>query len=344
MIVRENEPLAPLTTFGVEARARRYVRLESRGDVELWANELSRQPEFSARRAMPLGGGSNVLFTRDFDGTILHTALPGREILTKTKATALLRLGAGEEWHSVVEFCVKNGLYGVENLALIPGNCGAAPMQNIGAYGVEIERVIHEVEFYDLRENRFATLRRDECAFGYRTSIFKTALKSRAVITSVTLALSEIPAPVAGYADVQSELAQRGISAPSPHDIFDAVIAIRRRKLPDPKQLGNAGSFFKNPAPDAQSAAALLERFHDLPNFPQPDGTVKIPAAWLIDRAGWKGFRRGAAGVSPVQALVVVNHGSATGSEIAALAREIQQSVAEQFGIMLEPEVNIVGE
>ncbi len=340
MIIRENEPLAERTTFGVNVRAAWFVELTSVEDVERWAKEVSRQPQFTGKPTLPLGGGSNILFTRDFEGIVLNLSLSGCETTKLNQSQYLLRLGAGEVWHETVASCVERGLYGIENLALIPGNAGAAPMQNIGAYGVEFADVLHSVEFYDLKEQKLTTLPREKCQLGYRTSVFKSELKSRCIITSVTLALSAHPAPVTSYADVAKELENRGIVQPTPRDVFDVVVSVRTRKLPDPKRIGNAGSFFKNPVVSAESA--IFAQFPEIPVYPQRDGAVKIPAAWLIERCGWKGFRRGDAGVSPTQALVLVNYGNATGAEIAALSEEIQLSVAQKFGIHLEPEVNII--
>lgn len=343
MIIRENVLLAPLTTFGIEARAAWHISLESPDDVRLWAVETSCESRFADLPAMPLGGGSNVLFARDFDSIILGVDLHGREIVSENETSSILRIRAGENWHNTVEFCMDNGLFGIENLALIPGKVGAAPIQNIGAYGVEIEKFISSVEYFDTIDKRFITLRREDCLFGYRNSIFKSVLKSRHIITAVTLALSKIPRPAADYADLRRELESREISNPSPHDIFEAVIAVRKRKLPDPHVIGNAGSFFKNPIISAEKARKFIENNPESPRYPQSDGSVKISAAWLIDHAGWKGFRRGAAGVSPVQALILVNYGGATGKEIVELARDIRLSVAERFGIDIEPEVNILG-
>lgn len=342
MKIRENEPLAALTTFGVNVSAEWYIELESIADIEHWAKEISREPHFAGKRVLPLGGGSNILFTRDFDGIVLRVSIPGREETTHGTTAHHLRLGAGEIWHDTVVYCVENGLYGVENLALIPGNVGAAPMQNIGAYGVEIADTIYSVEYYDTEHKKLHTLSREECQFGYRTSVFKSELKSRCIITSVSLLLPVNIVPVSTYADVRKELENRGIHTPTSKDVFHAVVDIRTKKLPDPKLIGNAGSFFKNPVIHNEVAAELCTLYPGIPTYRQNDGSVKIPAAWLIDQCGWKGFRRGDAGVSPVQALVLVNYGAATGSEILALSAEIQQSVVQRFGIQLEPEVNII--
>ncbi len=344
MIIRENVPLAPITTFGVEATAAWHISLESLEDVSLWNKETKNDPRFNQLPFMPLGAGSNVLFTKDFDGAILSINLFGQEILSRSGTSVLLRIGAGEQWHKTVQRCVNNNLFGIENLALIPGNVGAAPIQNIGAYGMEIEKRISSVEYYDLSRHTFTTINRSGCKFGYRTSIFKTELKSRCIITAVTLELSEIPDPISNYGDVKQELAALGIRNAEPKDIFDTVISIRKRKLPDPKVLGNAGSFFKNPVIPLQQAITLQTLFPDMPQYTLQNEFVKIPAAWLIDKAGWKGFRRGNIGVSPIQALVIVNYGGAKGVEIAELAIEISKSVKHKFGIILETEVNIIGD
>jgi UDP-N-acetylmuramate dehydrogenase len=304
--------------------------------------ELLAAPRVADSPRMILGGGTNVLFAGDFDGLVVKVDVPGFEVLGYSGDTWLVRVGAGENWHATVERLLDIGRPGLENLALIPGQVGAAPIQNIGAYGLELAERFHSLRTCDLTSGDLSTLTLSECGFGYRDSVFKHALAGRRMIVDVTLALPRHWEPRTGYADVTHELNARGCSNPTARDVFDAVVAIRRRKLPDPARIGNAGSFFKNPIVPRDAHQALIAHFPSLVSYPLPGGRFKLAAGWLIEAAGLKGATRGRAGVYEKQALVLVNRGGATGGEILTLAREVQDKVAEKFGVMLEPEPVIV--
>jgi UDP-N-acetylmuramate dehydrogenase len=264
--------------------------------------------------------------------------LKGIEIVGEDADATYVRAAAGESWHGLVQWTLAHGLSGLENLSLIPGSVGAAPIQNIGAYGIEIKDVFHTLTLFDFATGETVTLDKPACAFGYRDSVFKHALRDRAVVLDVTFALPKNWQPNVRYADVTQELAARNIAEPTASQISDAVIAIRTRKLPDPALIGNAGSFFKNPVVSVTQRDALVARYPDLVNYAQPDGSVKLAAGWLIDQCGWKGRNNGAAGVYEKQALVLVNRGGASGSDIAQLAASIQADVAQRFDVLLEPE------
>lgn len=297
-----------------------------------------------------LGGGSNLLLTGDFDGLVLHMATSGREILPGGGEHVLVRAQAGENWHAFVEWTLAQGLGGLENLALIPGTVGAAPIQNIGAYGLETKDVFHSLTAFDPASGEMVTMRAADCRFGYRDSVFKQHPERGLIIVDVTFALPRAWRPNLRYAELANELANelasgltntvagQGAAVPTARQVADAVIAIRRRKLPDPQVIGNAGSFFKNPVVSAAQCAALLERYPALVHHRQEDGSEKLAAGWLIDQCGWKGKSLGAAGVYPKQALVLVNQGGATGADVQRLARAIQADVQERFGVLLEPE------
>jgi UDP-N-acetylmuramate dehydrogenase len=336
--VVHNAELRPFNAFGVEARARYFVRVTSVDELA----EAQSDPRLRDERRLILGGGSNILFTADFDGLVLKIDLPGHVEAGETDDAWLVCVGAGENWHTTVGQLLASGRPGLENLALIPGQVGAAPIQNIGAYGLELAERFHSLQAWDLQRQALVSMSLNDCNFAYRDSVFKRALAGRRVITAVTLALPKRWQPVASYADVAAELRQRGVPDPDPRAIFDAVVAIRRRKLPDPASIGNAGSFFKNPVVSRDRHVELLERHPSLVSYPMPGGRFKIAAGWLIDAAGLKGATRGRAGVYEKQALVLVNRGGATGREILALAREVQEKVAEKFGVQLEPEPVIV--
>lgn len=326
--------LQPYNTFGIEAKARAYLEISS-------IDMLRQAREDTALAAIPrliLGGGSNILLTRDFDGVVLHIGLKGVAIVGEDEEATYVRAAAGENWHAFVQWTLQHGLGGLENLSLIPGSVGAAPIQNIGAYGVELKDRLHSLSAFDFDTGEIVVLDKVACRFGYRDSVFKHALRERAVILDATFALPKRWQPHTQYADVAAELSARGIDAPSARQIADAVIAIRRRKLPDPALIGNAGSFFKNPVVPAAQRNALLERHPTLVSYAQPEGSYKLAAGWLIDQCGWKGRSLGAAGVYEKQALVLVNRGGAAGKEIAALAAAIQSNVRARFGVMLEPE------
>jgi len=336
--LHEQFPLREFNTFGVEARARWFCRVHSAEELAA----LAAEPKLAGLPRLVLGGGSNVLLTRDFDGLVIRVEVPGLRELGDVEGTWHVEVGAGENWHATVERLLAMGRPGLENLALIPGNCGAAPIQNIGAYGLELAERFASLSAWDFESQQVVRMSTAECDFGYRDSVFKHALAGRRVILSVTLALPKQWRPVSGYADVAHELKARGIARPTARDIFDVVVAIRRRKLPDPAAIGNAGSFFKNPIVTRDEHRALIAHHPSLVGYPLPGGRVKLAAAWLIDAAGLKGATRGRAGVYEKQALVLVNRGGATGSEILTLAREVQDKVQEKFGIRLEPEPVIV--
>ncbi len=325
-------PLQSLNTFGIAASARGYVRITEKEQLlGVYADG-----DWAALPKLVLGGGSNVLLTGDFDGLVLHIALQGRAVVGDDKTHYLVRAAAGENWHAFVQWTLAQGIGGLENLSLIPGTVGAAPIQNIGAYGLEIKDVFHSVTVFDPRSGETRVMDAAACRFGYRDSVFKREEGRHLIILDVTFALAKQWQPNLRYAELAAD---PGLdNAPTPQQVADAVIAIRRRKLPDPAVIGNAGSFFKNPVVPGAQCAALLERFSNLVHHAQPDGSEKLAAGWLIDQCGWKGRSLGAAGVYPKQALVLVNNGGASGAEVVALAKAIQTDVQARYGVLLEPE------
>lgn len=338
MDIIRHADLRPYTTFGVPARAEALARFHSADGLRTLLNSVQLQ----GLPRLFLGGGSNVLFTQDWPGVVLLNEVPGIELVREDAQHVWVKAGAGVVWHSFVMHCVEHGWGGVENLALIPGKVGAAPMQNIGAYGVEIKDTFAELEALRISDGALVTFDRDACRFGYRESFFKREGRDQYVILSVTFRLSKAPHTLnTSYGNIQQELDQRGITAPTIQDVSEAVIAIRRSKLPDPAQLGNAGSFFKNPVVEPQVVEAIRGAHPDVVAYPA-EGGIKLAAGWLIERAGWKGHRRAGCGVHDRQALVLVNHGSATGKEVYVLSSDIVQSVRERFGVELEREVNIL--
>ena len=321
-------------SFGVDQQAARLVEFETPEDLRtLFAAGI---PE----KWTVLAGGNNILFTRDYDGVLLTPVARGITLLSDDGDEVRVRADAGVEWDDLVEWAVGRGLWGIENLSLIPGKAGAAPVQNIGAYGCEAKDVIRRVEMYCVETGAMLTLDAAHCGFGYRESVFKHDLKGRVIITAVEIALTHTPRPRLGYGDVEREVEARG--GATLRNIREAICAIRRAKLPDPAVLGNAGSFFKNPVVGAAAAERLLAEYPDMPHYPAPEGRVKLAAGWLIDRAGMKGSRKGAVGVHERQALVLVNHGGATGGEVIAFAHEVQERVRKKFGIEIDTEVNIL--
>ncbi len=321
-------------SFGVDQQAARLVEFETPEDLRtLFAAGI---PE----KWTVLAGGNNILFTRDYDGVLLTPVARGITLLSDDGDEVRVRADAGVEWDDLVEWAVGRGLWGIENLSLIPGKAGAAPVQNIGAYGCEAKDAIRRVEMYCVETDAMLTLDAAHCGFGYRESVFKHDLKGRVIITAVEIALTHTPRPRLGYGDVEREVEARG--GATLRNIREAICAIRRAKLPDPAVLGNAGSFFKNPVVGAAAAERLLAEYPDMPHYPAPEGRVKLAAGWLIDRAGMKGRRKGAVGVHERQALVLVNHGGATGGEVIAFAHEVQERVREKFGIEIDTEVNIL--
>jgi len=332
-------PLGPLNTFGVRARARTLWHLEQRSDLPALVQALR---EEACDTPLVLGAGSNLLITGDLQRPVVKVALRGRRVLDDDGDTALVEAGAAEPWDELVRWSLAQGLCGLENLALIPGTTGAAPIQNIGAYGVELRERFDSLEATDLLSGRNRRFDARDCAFGYRDSVFKHPGGERWLVSAVRFRLSRRPALQLDYGEIRDQLSRSGITTPTPTDVADAVSAIRRRKLPDPAVLGNAGSFFKNPLLSSAEAAALRARAPEVPTWPAGD-QVKVSAAWLIERCGWKGHRDGDAGVHAAHALVLVNHGSASGGEILALARRIRESVRQRFGLTLEPEPQRVG-
>jgi UDP-N-acetylmuramate dehydrogenase len=321
-------------TFGVDAAAHAYLPVSSADMLTAVRND----PGLAGLPRLVLGGGSNILLTGDFPGLVLHMALKGIEIIDEDASAIYIRAAAGENWHQFVLWTLAHGWGGLENLSLIPGSVGAAPIQNIGAYGVEVRERIHSLTMFDFETGEAATLHNSACEFAYRDSVFKHGLRDRAVILDVTFALPKQWQPNIRYADVAQELDARKIDEPNAMDISAAVIAVRTRKLPDPAVIGNAGSFFKNPVVSAMQRDALLARYPQLASYAQADGSFKLAAGWLIDQCGWKGRSAGAAGVYEKQALVLVNRGGASGKEIVQLAAAIQADVAARFDVALEPE------
>ncbi|MBS1169329.1 MAG: murB [Burkholderiaceae bacterium] len=338
LTIERNASLRDCNTFGIDVCAHALLRVTDPTQLATVRNE----PELAAMPRLVLGGGSNVLLTGDFSGLVLLMANRGIALEGEDEQAVYVRAAAGENWHEFVLWTLDQGLAGLENLALIPGSVGAAPVQNIGAYGAEVRDCLHSLTLFDFDTGSIRRFSNAECAFGYRDSVFKRQLKNRAVILDVTFALPKRWQPNTGYADVAAELAARGIAQPTPRQICDAIIAIRQRKLPDPARLGNAGSFFKNPAVSDAQKQALAVRFPQLVSYAQEDGSHKLAAGWLVDQAGWKGKIEGRAGVSETQALVLVNRGGASGQEIAQLAQAIAADVQAKFGVALEAEPLII--
>jgi len=289
-----------------------------------------------------LGGGSNVLFTKDYEGIVLKNNLKGIDILNENQESVWIKAGGGELWHNLVMFCVENNWGGVENLSLIPGTVGAAPMQNIGAYGSEIKETFESLEAVNMQTGKLETFNKEECRFGYRESVFKNEFKGLYFISSVNLKLNKNPVVNTDYGDIKAVLNEWGITLPTLQEVSKAIISIRQSKLPDPAILGNAGSFFKNPVISSAHFEALKQKFPDIKSFPAPNGTIKVPGGWLIEQAGWKGKRIGNIGVHDKQALVLINYGGGTGKDLIQLAHDIIDSVKEKFDITLSPEVNII--
>ena len=337
MKIARDYNLFKLNTFGISVKAKYFV--EIRDEKEL--KELFTAPEFKNNKKLFLGGGSNVLFTKDFNGLVILNKLKGIEILEEDFEHVIIRSMGGEIWHDLVNFAVGRGLWDIENLSLIPGTVGAAPMQNIGAYGVELRDVLQNVEAYSLEDGTKRVFKTEECELGYRDSVFKNELKDKYFITAITFKLSKKEKKNVTYKALYEHLEKNKIEVKSSKDISEAVSHIRRTKLPDPAVIPNAGSFFKNVFLEPTELKKLQKSYPDMPYF-EENGVVKIPTAWLIEQTGWKGKRVGNVGVHDKQALVLVNHGGGGGGEIKELAEKIINSVYEKFGIKLVPEVNIV--
>ncbi|MBN1338369.1 MAG: UDP-N-acetylmuramate dehydrogenase [Bacteroidales bacterium] len=338
MNIQRDYPLKELNTFGFNIDAKYYCRVASTGDI-CQAVGFCRD---NGINSFVLGEGSNVLFTGDFNGMIIHTGFEGIGMVADNPREIFLKAGSGIKWDILVEYAVNRGLGGIENLSLIPGTVGAAPVQNIGAYGVEIADVLHSVEAVDLLSQKEVVLSAKDCELGYRNSIFKSGMKGRFLITSVTLRLSRYPELKLGYGNLFEEVKNTGKSGFGVRDVRDAVCRIRRSKLPDPGVLGNAGSFFKNPEVLPGFYEDLKNRFPGIIAFRLPSGNYKLAAGWLIETCGWKGIKLGNAGVYHKQALVIVNHGNARPDEILELADRIEVSVKKTFGVSLEKEVNVI--
>jgi UDP-N-acetylmuramate dehydrogenase len=337
--IRENVSLRSLNTFGIDVKARHFIDVSSENDLR----DLINLPIYRQSKVLILGGGSNVLFTGDFDGLVIKSGIIGKEVVHTNDHTLLLKSGSGESWHDLVMHAVMNNWGGIENLSLIPGTAGAAPMQNIGAYGVEIKDVIENVDAIDLSTGELRTFNNAECRFSYRESIFKHDLKEKYFISSITLRLTRNDHQLnTSYGAIQDVLKARSIVHPTIKDISDAVINIRQSKLPDPRLIGNAGSFFKNPTINSQVFEALKKAYPTIPSYPSDNQSIKVPAGWLIEQCGWKGKRLGNIGVHQHQALVLVNYGGGNGKEIFDLAMNISKSVQEKFNITLTTEVNVI--
>lgn len=338
MEILKNASLKPFNTFGIAAYAAKMVRFSSVEDLrEIFGNE-----ELSSLPRLVLGGGSNLLFTSDFDGLVVKNEVPGIELLREDSRHYDVKSGAGVNWHEFVLHCIENGYAGLENLSLIPGNVGASPMQNIGAYGVEVKDRFLELEAFNLETLETEIFDAEACEFGYRESVFKRRLKNKYIIVSVTFRLLKKPELNTSYGAIKGELNSLGNHEPTIADVSQAVIHIRSSKLPDPAVIGNAGSFFKNPIVPESVYRKLVDEYPSMPFYPAPEEKYKLAAGWLIEKCGWKGFRKENYGVHAKQALVLVNHGGATGSEIYDLSTAILADVKNRFGVELEREVNIV--
>ena len=338
MTLIENCSVKPYTTFGIEAKIRYFARVSTLDEVI----EALYHPAVLGLPVLIMGGGSNLLFTKDFNGLVIKIEFKGITVDNQDEGTVWVTGGAGEDWDNFVAWCVERGYAGLENLSLIPGVVGTCPVQNIGAYGVEVKDTIDHVTAFDKRTGKVCILTNKDCHFGYRDSIFKNESKGRYIIISVTFRLSLNPVFHTQYGAIGAELALMGVSDLTINTIRTSVISIRRRKLPDPHVIGNAGSFFKNPTIEAMQFQQLKNIFPAMVAFELSDGKFKIAAGWLIEQCGWKGYRRGDAGVHTQQALVLVNYGQATGTQILTLANEMQTSVLNKFGIALEMEVNVI--
>ncbi len=338
MIIQKNISLKTLNTFQIDCRAKYFAEIEYTAELlELLESEI-----FKTEKRLVLGGGSNMLFTKDFDGLVIKNSLKGIASIEEDIHHIWLRFKGGENWHDAVTFCVNHGWGGIENLALIPGCVGASPIQNIGAYGVELKDVFHSLSFLNYETKAFTTYTADQIKFGYRDSVFKRELKGKGIITSVTLKLNKNPTINISYGAIQKTLDEKGITDPQIKDVYQAVIDIRSSKLPDPKEVGNAGSFFKNPELPKEMTDKILKDYPNAPHYIVNDTTTKIPAGWMIEQCGWKGFIDGDIGVHDKQALVLVNRGNGQGKDIKELAYKIQASVKEKFGVELSPEVNMI--
>ncbi|WP_439882222.1 UDP-N-acetylmuramate dehydrogenase [Pontibacter sp. MBLB2868] len=338
MKIQSDYSLKPYNTFGIDVKAKLFVSFGSVKELQ----DLLQMPELKQEQKLVLGGGSNVLFTKDFDGVALLNAIKGIEVLREDEQYVYVKAGSGEVWHDFVIYTLQHNWGGVENLSLIPGTVGAAPLQNIGAYGVELKDVFHELEAVHLETGELHTFDNDTCQFGYRESVFKNKLKGQYIVTGVTFKLHKEHHINTSYGAIKTTLEEMRVQNPTIQDVSAAVCHIRSSKLPDPKKIGNAGSFFKNPEISLTQFERLKAQFPDIPSYRVTETTVKVPAGWLIEQCAWKGKVLGNYGVHKNQALVLVNYGGAKGEEVRQLAYDIIASVEEKFGIRLTPEVNIM--
>ena len=335
MILKENFSLQKLNTFGINVLAKQFVAFSS-------IQNLAEILENNTENKLILGGGSNILFTKNFDGLVLKNEIVGIEKVNEDENYVYIKAGAGVEWNSFVMYCIENNLAGAENLSLIPGSVGASPMQNIGAYGVELKDIFYCLEAYHIEDKKIINFTNADCEFGYRESVFKNKLKNQFVILNVTFRLNKKPIFNTSYGAIETELDKMGVVSKNIKAISDAVINIRRSKLPDPSVIGNAGSFFKNPTIPNNEHVLLKEKFENIVGYPFGESETKLAAGWLIEQCGWKGYRRRDAGCHEKQALVLVNYGNANGDEILGLSEEIILSVEDKFGVRLSREVNVV--
>lgn len=335
--IQENISLKPYNSFGIDVKAKYFAEIFSEDDLKsLFINDL-----FKSQKLLILGGGSNILFTEDYNGLIVKLSIKGMEAQINGDEV-LVRAGAGEVWDNFVNYCVENNFAGVENLSLIPGTVGGSPVQNIGAYGVELKDTFKSCSAFEIKTGIMKTFSYADCKFGYRESIFKAELKGKYIITSVTFLLSRLASINTSYGAIEAELQKRGVTAPKIADVSAAVAHIRIGKLPDPSTIGNAGSFFKNPVIEKYEFAAIVAQHPDIVHYKTDDGRIKLAAGWLIEQCGWKGKTVGKTGTWKNQALVLVNHGGATGAEVYDLSTQIIDSVQDTFNVVLEREVNIL--
>src|SRR5258706_14793316 len=349
MDIQQNLPLKPFNTFAIDAKSKYFATFRNVEELlELTTIDSRLSTPVSRLPTFVLGGGSNILFVKDFDGIVLKNEIKGIEVVKEDDEHLYVKVGAGENWHQFVLHCIKNNWAGVENLSLIPGNVGASPMQNIGAYGVEIQQVFEELKAFHLKEKTNYSFALKDCGFGYRDSVFKNKYKGQFVILNVTYRLNKKPKFNTSYGAIEKELENMGVKELTIQAISQAVINIRTSKLPDPNQIANAGSFFKNPEVPVIKFEELKFKYNGIIGYPSPGGKIKLAAGWMIENCGpqkgesWKGFRRGDAGCHEKQALVLVNYGNSSGKEIYDLGEEIKQSVLDRFNVELETEVNIV--
>lgn len=336
--IQQNIPLRQYNTLGIDAIAKLFASFTSTEELK----ELIENNPISGKAPLILGGGSNMLFKDHVNGLVLKNEIPKVTVVKEDADHVYVKAGAGENWHGFVQYCIKQNWAGVENLSLIPGCVGASPMQNIGAYGVEIKEVFSALEAFHLHDREVHTFNAHDCEFGYRESVFKGKFRNQYVILNVTYRLNKTPKFNTSYGAIEQELERMGVQQLSIQAVSQAVINIRTSKLPDPAKIGNAGSFFKNPSVAADVYTQLKTEYPEIVGYPNADGTVKLAAGWLIEQSGWKGYRRGDAGVHEKQALVLVNYGHATGQEIYDLSEDVMKSVHTRFGVHLEREVNVV--